>query len=231
VPVIAGAGSPSTHHAIELARQAEAMGADGLLAVTPYYNRPPQDGLYQHFRALNDATGLPILLYDVPARTGCTLAVDTIARLAELPRIAGLKDAGRDLDRVSALRRLVGGEFRLLSGDDATVLAFLLLGGHGCVSVACNLAPELCTRLYDAWERGDLLEAQRMARTLAPLAAALTSESNPGPLKYALSEMGVMREEVRLPLCPPSKSSRAKIQDALSLVRGARQSRNHAAVP
>lgn len=216
VPVIAGAGSNVTTHAVELAMQAEAEGADGVLAVTPYYNRPSQEGLYEHFEAIHRGIGLPILLYDVPARTGCTLAPETIARLAELPRIAGLKDATGDLSRVPRLRRLIGDEFRLLSGDDATVLDFLALGGNGCISVVSNVDPMMCVWLHEAWGRGETSEARAIARTLAPLTAALFLESNPVPVKYALSLMGRMHPDVRLPLSRPLAATRAAVADALS---------------
>lgn len=217
VPVIAGAGSNATVHAVELAMQAEAEGADGILAVTPYYNnRPSQEGLYEHFEAIHRAIGLPILLYDVPARTGCTLALETVARLAELPRVAGLKDATGDLGRLPRLRKLIGDEFRLLGGDDATVLDFLALGGNGSISVVSNVDPMMCVWLHEAWGRGETSEARAIARTLAPLTTALFLESNPVPVKYALSLMGRMRADVRLPLSQPSAATRAAVADALS---------------
>ena len=218
VPVIAGAGSNATAHAIELARQAEFAGADGLLIVTPYYNRPSQEGLFRHFEALHRATRLPILLYDVPPRTGCTLAIETIVRLADLPRMAGLKDATGDLHRPARLRRLLGDRFRLFSGDDATALDFLAAGGNGCISVVSNVAPRLCVRLHAAWERGDRAEARAVASTLAPLAEALFAESNPVPLKHALSTMQRMSADVRLPLYAASRQTCRKVADALTLL-------------
>lgn len=211
VPVIAGAGSSSTAHTIELAHQAEALGAAALLIVTPYYNKPSQEGLFQHFRAVHEATGLPILLYDVPSRTGCTLAVETVCRLAELPRILGLKDATGDLARPGELRRRLGPSFRLFSGDDATAFDFMRLGGDGCISVASNIVPTLCCGLHGAVSRGSIAEARVRARALAPLIASLFLEGNPVPVKYALSLMGRMGEEVRLPLCPPGLETRATI--------------------
>jgi 4-hydroxy-tetrahydrodipicolinate synthase len=216
VPVIAGAGSNATEHAVKLARQAEVAGADGLLAVTPYYNRPSQEGLFLHFRAIHDATSLPILLYDVPSRTACSLALDTIGRLAELPRIVGLKDATADLARPQRLHGLLGDRFRLLSGDDATALNFLRAGGDGCISVVSNVAPAQAVSLYDAWRRRDDVEADSRAATLAPLTAALFAESNPVPVKYALEAMGWMRADVRLPLGPASETTRAAVAAALS---------------
>jgi 4-hydroxy-tetrahydrodipicolinate synthase len=216
VPVIAGAGSNATEHAVKIARQAEAAGADGLLAVTPYYNRPSQEGLFLHFRAIHDATSLPVLLYDVPSRTACSLALDTIGRLAELSRIVGLKDATGDLARPRRLRGLLGDRFRLLSGDDATALQFLRAGGQGCISVVSNVAPAHAVSLYEAWQRGDDGEADARAAALAPLTAALFAESNPVPVKYALEAMGWMRADVRLPLGPASETTRAAVAAALS---------------
>ena len=153
IPVIAGAGSNSTSQAIELSRDAEAAGADAVLSVVPYYNKPTQTGMYAHFRAVAESTGLPIILYDVPARTVCGLADDTVARLAELPQFIGLKDATGDIARPLRLRSMVGSEFQLLSGDDATALAFLAQGGNGCISVTSNVAPGLCRALHAAWRR------------------------------------------------------------------------------
>jgi 4-hydroxy-tetrahydrodipicolinate synthase len=215
VPVIAGANANATAHSIELAQQAEAAGADGLLVVTPYYNCPSQEGLFRHFAAVHDMTGLPILLYDVPARTGCTIALDTLRRLAELPRIVGLKDATGDLDRTHRLRRVLGDDFRLLTGDDAAALDYFVRGGDGCISVVSNVAPRSCVELYDAWRRGMPAEARLLARILAPLAAALSCESNPVPLKYALSLMGLMAEDVRLPLSEASPPTRECVTRAL----------------
>jgi 4-hydroxy-tetrahydrodipicolinate synthase len=216
LPVIAGAGANATEHAVQIARQAEAAGADGLLAVTPYYNRPSQEGLFLHFRAIHDATTLPILLYDVPSRTACSLALDTIGRLAELPRIVGLKDATGDLARPRHLRELLGDRFRLLSGDDATALEFLRAGGNGCISVLSNVAPAQAVGLYEAWRRGDDDDAQVRAAALAPVTAALFVESNPVPVKYALEAMGWMTADVRLPLCPASHKTRTTVGKALS---------------
>ncbi len=218
VPVIVGAGSNATSHAIELARQAEFAGADGLLIVTPYYNRPSQEGLFHHFEALHRATRLPILLYDVPSRTGCTFAIETIVRLADLPRIVGLKDATGDLGRPARLRQLLGERFRLFSGDDATALDFLAAGGNGCISVVSNVAPRLCVRLHAAWQRGDRAEARAIASTLAPLAEALFAESNPVPLKHALSMMQRMSPDVRLPLYAASPQTCREVAGTLALL-------------
>lgn len=232
VPVIAGAGSNVTSHAIELAQHAENAGANGLLLVVPYYNRPSQEGLYRHFRAIHDATGLPLLLYDVPARTGCALTTDSICRLAELPRIVGLKDATGDLTRPRSLRRLLGERFRLFSGDDGTAVDFMGLGGDGCISVLSNVVPKQCKLIYLGCAAGEQGEARMIEERLKPLTAALFAESSPVPLKWALHLMGHMRAEVRLPLCEPGETTRALVRRALSrlglvgphpLVRGAIQ--------
>jgi 4-hydroxy-tetrahydrodipicolinate synthase len=200
VPVIAGAGSNATDHAITSAKDAEALGADAVLSIVPYYNKPTQGGLYAHFREIAVSTGLPVILYDVPSRTACSLADATIARLAELPRIIGLKDASGDVTRPSRLRALLGPDFRLLSGDDALGLAFLAQGGDGCISVTSNVAPGLCRNMFLAWRQGPAARAQRLARPIAQLTAALFCETNPVALKYALSLFGLMSPRVRLPL-------------------------------
>jgi 4-hydroxy-tetrahydrodipicolinate synthase len=200
VPVIAGAGSNATDHAIALAKGAEAIGAAAVLSVVPYYNRPTQAGLYAHFREIAASIGLPVILYDVPSRTACALADATIARLAELPRIIGLKDSSGDATRPLRLRALVGPDFRLLSGDDALGLAFLAQGGDGCISVTSNVTPGLCRNMFLAWRQGPAARAQRLARPIAQLTAALLCETNPVALKYALSLFGLMSPRVRLPL-------------------------------
>jgi 4-hydroxy-tetrahydrodipicolinate synthase len=215
VPIIAGVGSNDTAHAVALAKRAERAGANGLLAVTPYYNRPSQEGLFRHFQAIHDASGLPILLYDVPSRTGVTIAVHTVERLAKLPRIVGLKDATGNPDRVLRFRRYLGEGFRLFSGDDATALEFIELGGNGCISVLSNVVPDECVKLFAAWQRSDHEYARNIASSLAPLVGALFGESNPVPLKFALSLMGRMRADVRLPLCEPSGTTRAALAEVL----------------
>ena len=181
VPVIAGAGSNATAHVIAIAQRAERAGADGLLVVTPYYNKPPQEGLFRHFRAVHDATGLPILLYDVPARTGCQLQLETICRLAELPRIIGLKDATGDLTRPVALRRVLGDGFRMLSGDDATALDYLGLGGDGCISVTSNVVPKLCNRLFLACFCGEPEEARLSSGSSSRSSPPFLSRATPCP--------------------------------------------------
>jgi 4-hydroxy-tetrahydrodipicolinate synthase len=214
--VIAGAGSNSTSQAIELAKDAEAAGADAILSVVPYYNKPTQAGMYAHFRAIAEATALPLILYDVPSRTVCGLADDTVARLAELTQIVGLKDATGDLTRPLRLRGLVGSEFRLLSGDDATALAFLAQGGDGCISVTSNVTPSLCRAMYLACRRGELAQAQRLAAMVARLTAALFRESNPAPVKYALSAMNIISPRVRLPLVELRDETKVEIDKVLA---------------
>jgi 4-hydroxy-tetrahydrodipicolinate synthase len=200
VPVIAGAGSNSTAHAVELSKDAEDSGADAILSIVPYYNKPTQEGLYAHFCAIAAATELPIILYDVPSRTARGLADETVARLAALPQIIGLKDATGDAARLPRLRSLVGADFKLLSGDDATAAAFIVQGGDGCISVVSNLAPGLCRNMFLAYRQGPVTRAQRLALPIARLTAALSCETNPVPLKYALSLLGLMSPTVRLPL-------------------------------
>lgn len=220
VPVVAGAGSNATAHAIELARDAETAGADAILSVVPYYNKPMQAGLEAHFRAIAGATGLPIFLYDVPSRTVTGLADDTIARLAEVPRIIGLKDATGDVMRPARLRPRVGAGFRLLSGDDATAPAFLAQGGDGCISVTSNLAPGLCRAMYLQRQDGHTARSQRLAGLHAQLTSALFRETNPAPLKYALSLLGLMSGRVRLPLVEPAAQTRRDIGAALAATDG-----------
>ena len=215
VPVIAGAGANATAHAVELTQAAEAAGADAILSVVPYYNKPRQAGLYLHFRAVAEATGLPVILYDVPSRTACSLADDTVARLAEMPRVIGLKDAAGDATRPTRLRPLVGTDFRLLSGDDALGLAYFAQGGDGCISVTSNLAPGLCRNMFVAWKQGQVARAQRLARPIAQLTAALFRESNPVPLKHALGLFGLMSPGVRSPLVELSGQSQAELARVL----------------
>ena len=241
VPVIAGAGSNSTAHAIELTKDAEAAGADAILSVVPYYNKPTQAGLLAHFGAVAASTGLPVILYDVPSRTVCGLADETVARLAEMPQFIGLKDATGDVTRVARLRSLVAPQFRLLSGDDATAAAFVAQGGDGCISVTSNVVPGLCRSMFLAWKQDQAARAQRLARPLARLTSALFRESNPSPLKYALSLLGLMSSALRLPLVEPSENVKAEVAAVLAQVSDeytehaigriyAREPRRHGAV-
>jgi 4-hydroxy-tetrahydrodipicolinate synthase len=204
VPVIAGVGSNNTATVVELARSAERAGASALLCVTPYYLKPTQAGLLVHFRTIHDATRLPIILYDVPARTAVALNDVTVRRLAELPRIVGLKDATGDIARVPRLRRRLGPQFLLLSGDDASQAAFRTAGGDGCISVTANVAPALCAALHRACDEHMDADAQWYDQILAPLHEALFLEANPIPLKRALCRLGLMGDGLRLPLTPLS---------------------------
>jgi len=215
VPVIAGCGSNSTQHACCLARGAQAAGADALLAVTPYYNRPSQRGLLGHYRALLGACELPLLLYNVPGRTGVHLQDDTVAQLAAHPRVAGLKDATGDCSRFLPLRSRCGGEFGLYSGDDAATLQALCLGGDGVISTVSNLAPRAMADLCLAHRRGDLPLARTLQRQLLGLIGAIFAEGNPVGLKYAAARMGLCRDELRLPLVRAGEQTRARIDAAL----------------
>lgn len=215
VPVIAGAGSSSTEKAVDLARFAEKSGADGILVVTPYYNKPTQEGLYQHFKAVNDAAGLPIILYNVPGRTGVEISVETVVRCAQLKRVMGIKDASVDLSRPLQLRLALGDDFIQLSGEDATVAAYLAQGGHGCISVTANVAPKLCAELHNAWRKKDWKSFERARDALLPLHKALFVETSPAPAKYCLSCLGKINEELRLPLVPVTAPTRQKLDEAM----------------
>jgi 4-hydroxy-tetrahydrodipicolinate synthase len=211
VPIIAGAGSNSTQHAIELSNDAKVSGADAILSVVPYYNRPTREGLYAHFSEIAASTDLPIILYDVPTRTACSLADETIARLAELPQIVGLKDATADPSRAARLRMLVGADFRLLSGDDASALAFIAQGGDGCVSVTSNVAPGLCRDMFLTFRQGQITRAQRLSHPIMQLTAALFRETNPAPVKFALSLFGLMAPRLRLPLVEAVEKTKREV--------------------
>jgi 4-hydroxy-tetrahydrodipicolinate synthase len=215
VPVIAGAGSNSTAEAVAFSRHAEAVGADAVLIVTPYYNKPTQEGLYQHFKAINDAIGLPILIYNIPGRSVIDMAVDTMARLFELKNIVGVKDATANVARVSLQRQAMGPDFVQLSGEDATALGFMAHGGHGCISVTSNVAPRLCSEMQEACLAGDYGAALRVQDRLMPLHTALFVETNPAPAKFALSALGRMSDEVRLPMVPVAERTRATVRSAL----------------
>ena len=215
VPVIAGAGSNSTREAIDLAQHAEKAGADAVLVVTPYYNKPTQEGLYQHFKAVNDAIGIPIIIYNIPARSVIDMSVDTMQRLYELENIAGVKDATASMVRVSQQRAALGPEFNQLSGEDATALGFMAHGGHGCISVTSNVAPRLCAEFQNACLRGDYGAALKRQDKLMPLHQDLFVETNPSPAKYALSLLGKCDDAVRLPMVALSDKSKAAVRDAM----------------
>jgi 4-hydroxy-tetrahydrodipicolinate synthase len=216
VPVIAGAGSNATAQAVELSKVAEANGADASLSVVPYYNKPTQEGLYAHYCEIAASTGLPIILYDVPSRTGRGLANETVARLAEVPQIIGLKDAADDITPPSRLRALLGSDFKLFSGDDAVALAYFGEGGDGCISVTSNVAPVLCRRMFLAWKQGQIARARRLAGSIAQLTTALFRETNPVPIKYALSLFGLASPRVRLPLVELGTQSKGEVANVLA---------------
>jgi 4-hydroxy-tetrahydrodipicolinate synthase len=215
VPVIAGAGSNSTREAIDLAQHAEQAGADAVLVVTPYYNKPTQEGLYQHFKAINDAIGIPIIIYNIPARSVIDMSVDTMKRLYALENIAGVKDATANVVRVSQQRAALGPDFTQLSGEDATALGFMAHGGHGCISVTSNVAPRLCAEFQGACLRGDFAAALALQDKLMPLHQNLFIETNPSPAKYALSVLGKCADTVRLPMVTLSDKSKRAVRDAM----------------
>jgi 4-hydroxy-tetrahydrodipicolinate synthase len=215
VPVVAGAGSNSTAEAVERARHAEKAGADAVLVVTPYYNKPTQGGLYAHFKAINDAVGIPIIIYNIPPRSVIDMSVETMARLFELKNIVGVKDATAKIDRVSQQRLAMGESFVQLSGEDATAIGFNAQGGHGCISVVANVAPRLCADLQEASLGGDYAKALAIQDRLYPLQSGLFAEANPGPVKYALSRLGHMNEDLRLPLVAISDETRRIVDGAL----------------
>jgi 4-hydroxy-tetrahydrodipicolinate synthase len=215
VPVVAGAGSNSTAEAIEFARHAEKVGADAILVVTPYYNKPTQEGLYQHFKAINDAIGIPIIIYNIPSRSVIDMSVETMQRLFALKNIAGVKDATANVVRVSQQRAAIGQGFNQLSGEDATALGFMAHGGHGCISVTSNVAPRLCAEFQSACLKGDFGGALRLQDTLMPLHSALFVETNPAPTKYALSILGKCADTVRLPMVPLAERSKQAVRDAM----------------
>ncbi len=215
VPVVAGAGSNSTKEAIDLAKHAEKAGADAVLVVTPYYNKPTQEGMYQHFKAINDAIGIPIIIYNIPPRSVIDMSVDTMKRLFELKNIAGVKDATANMARTSQQRAALGPDFNQLSGEDITALGFNAHGGHGCISVTSNVAPRLCSEFQAACQRGDYAAALTLQDKLAPLHINIFVETSPAPIKYAMSLIGKCSEEVRLPMVPASENARAKVREAM----------------
>ncbi len=216
VPVIAGAGSNNTAEAIDLAKFAEEAGATGLLVVAPYYNKPSQEGLYQHFKAIDAAVGIPIVLYNIPPRSIVDINVDTMKRLYDDCRnIVGVKDATMNLNRPSLERMTIGADWLMLSGEDGTALAYMAHGGHGCISVTANVAPKLVSAFQTACMAGDFAAALALQDRLMPLHRALFLEPNPGGPKYALSKLGRMKNELRLPMVSVSKSVEAEIDAAL----------------
>ncbi len=217
-PVIAGAGSNSTEEAVRLSLHAQKAGADALLVVAPYYNKPNPEGQYLHFKAIAEAVDLPIILYNIPGRSVIDMSVATMDRLAKLPNIVGVKDATADLARPLKTRVEIGLSFCQLSGEDATVTAFLAQGGHGCISVSSNVAPRLCSELHTAWMAGDFAKVWELRDRLMPLHDAMFCESSPAPAKYAVSLLGRALPDCRLPLAPLSAEGRAKVEAAMKKV-------------
>jgi 4-hydroxy-tetrahydrodipicolinate synthase len=218
VPVIAGAGSNSTKEAIDFTRHAKKVGADAVLVVTPYYNKPTQEGLFQHYKAINDAADIPIIIYNIPGRSVIDMSVDTMTRCYQLKNVVGVKDATGNLARAAQQRVAMGTEFNQLSGEDATALGFNAHGGVGCISVASNIAPRLCADLQNACLAGDYKAALALQDRLMPLFDALFCEANPGPVKYAASRLGLCSAETRLPLVPISQASQRIVDAALARV-------------
>ncbi|HET6654691.1 MAG TPA: 4-hydroxy-tetrahydrodipicolinate synthase [Gammaproteobacteria bacterium] len=215
VPVIAGTGSNSTAQTLELSHEAAKAGVDGCLLVVPYYNKPPQEGLYQHFRAIAEAVAVPMVLYNVPSRTACDLLPETVERLARVSNIVGIKEATGDLSRVQDLRARCGDGFGLYSGDDATAREFVLAGGDGTVSVTANVAPGLMHEMMAAARAGDRAQAEALDAKLQPLHKALFVQTNPIPVKWALAEMGLIGGGIRLPLVPLAGSHQPAVRAAL----------------
>ncbi len=215
VPVIAGTGSNSTAEALDFTRHAKVAGADACLVVTPYYNRPTQEGLFLHFKAIADAVDLPLVIYNIPIRSAVDMTVETMARLAKHKNIIGVKDATANLARPLHQRHECGEDFSQLSGEDHTVLSFLAAGGHGCISVTANVAPRLCAQMHKAWRDGRAQEAIAIQHRLVPLHDALFCETSPGPVKYAASLLGKSTTHCRLPLAPMGEPSRQKVRAAM----------------
>jgi 4-hydroxy-tetrahydrodipicolinate synthase len=215
VPVIAGAGSNSTAEAIELARHAKEIGADAVLAVTPYYNRPSQEGLYRHYAAMAAAVDIPIVVYNVPSRTSTDIANETLQRLSALPNVVGIKDATGDLPRASLQRLMCGPEWVMLSGDDPSALGYVAHGGHGCISVTSNVAPKACADFFEALLRGDFAAALAAQDRLVRLHKALFLDSSPAPTKFALAHLGLCEEAVRLPIAPCADGVKPAILEAM----------------
>jgi 4-hydroxy-tetrahydrodipicolinate synthase len=216
VPVIAGTGSNSTAEAIDLTRHAKEAGADAALVVTPYYNKPTQEGLYRHYMAIADGVDLPVIIYNIPGRSVVDMTVETMARLAKHPNIVGVKDATANLTRPLHTRAACGPEFCQLSGEDHTALSYLAAGGHGCISVTANIAPRLCRQMHDAWADGRVKEAIAIQDRLVPVHDAMFCETSPGPVKYAASLLGRSSDLCRLPMAPVADSTKARVREAMT---------------
>ena len=222
IPIIAGTGSNSTEEAVSLTKHAEKAGANGVLVVTPYYNKPTQEGLYQHYKAINDNTNLPIIIYNIPSRCVIDMSVDTMAKLFELKNIAGVKDATGDLNRLDQTIQKLGNEFIQLTGEDGLAFEFNKRGGVGIISVTANIAPKLCSEmqmLSKSKNNEDLTKAEEIDRNLQPLHKALFIESNPAPVKYAAKVLGLCSDEIRLPLVNIQKKTEEQVDKALSIAK------------
>lgn len=215
VPVIAGTGSNSTEETVEITQKAKELGADAALIVTPYYNKPTQEGLYKHYKLVAETVDIPIVLYNVPGRTSVNMLPSTVARLAEIKNIVAIKEATGDMKQVSEIIRLCGDKITVISGDDFTTLTLLALGGRGVISVSANVTPRLVAEMCDAWDSGDIKKARELHYRLEPLNQAMFIETNPVPAKTALAMMGKIKEEVRLPLCEMSKANKEKLEQVL----------------
>lgn len=218
VPVMAGAGSNSTAEAIDFAKHAKKAGADGILVVTPYYNKPTQEGMFLHFTAIADAVDIPLVIYNIPPRSVIDMSVETMARLAKHPNIVGVKDATANLVRPLHTRIACGDDFIQLSGEDHTAVSYLAAGGHGCISVTGNIAPRLVSAMQTAWAEGRVKDAIEIQHKLVPLHDALFSETSPGPVKYAASLLGLTADKCRLPLAPIAEATRTRVRAAMSSV-------------
>jgi 4-hydroxy-tetrahydrodipicolinate synthase len=221
VPVLAGAGGYNTHEVIHTAQKIRTAGADGLLSVTPYYNKPTPEGLYQHYRAIAEAVRLPVIVYNVPGRTGVNVEPTTLARLATIPGIIGVKEASGNMSQICEIRRAVPESFLVLSGDDALTLPVMAIGGDGIISVASNGLPQEMARMVELAEQGDFSSARRLHAALMPFMTVNFIEANPIPIKAAMAMMGLLEEHYRLPMVPPREASRARIAATLSSVQQA----------
>jgi len=218
VPVVAGAGSNSTAEAIALTKHAKEAGADAVLSVAPYYNRPTQEGLYRHFATIADAVDIPIVVYNIPARSAVEISVETMARLSRVANIIGIKDATANLARPSRERLVCAAGLRYLSGEDATALGYMAHGGHGCISVTANVAPRLCAAFQEACMAGNYARALEIQDALMPLHDAMFCEASPAPVKFAASLIGMCSDEVRLPLVSASEAARVKVRETMASV-------------
>jgi 4-hydroxy-tetrahydrodipicolinate synthase len=219
VPVIAGAGSNSTLEAIDLAKHAKSAGADAVLVVAPYYNKPSQEGLFRHFEAINNAVEIPIIVYNIPPRSIVDIQPITMARIAKLANVVGVKDATNDLARPLREKNLIGPDWCMLSGEDGTAIAYLAQGGSGCISVTANVAPRLCSMMQEAWQQGAMDRVRELNESLMPLHDAIFCEPSPAPAKYGVSLLGKASDKVRLPLAEASEVARGRMEDAMKALK------------